>query len=130
MPQQGTILVVDDDRPVAEMIAEVLADEGYRVQLAHDGPSALAAIVAQVPDLVFADLVMREMSGLELQHAIRAWGYADLPVVLMTAAAAHTADLTIPGAAARLTKPFDLDELSRCVECYLASPRTARAAVA
>ena len=72
MPQQATILVVDDDRPVAEMIAEVLADEGYRVQLARDGPSALAAIVAQVPDLVLADLVMREMSGLELLHAIRA----------------------------------------------------------
>jgi DNA-binding NtrC family response regulator len=130
MPQQGTILVVDDDRPVAELIAEVLTDEGYRAQLAQDAPSALAAIVAEVPDLVIADLVLPWMSGLELLHAIRARGHADLPVVLMTTAAYRAADLAIHNAAAFLSKPFDLDDLLSCVEQSLRPQLEQREALA
>jgi DNA-binding NtrC family response regulator len=110
------ILVVDDDPAIATLLAEILTDEGYTVRLAYNGPGALSVIAAQVPDLVLIDLLMPGMSGLELLHAVRARGHADLPVILVTAAADRAVDLAVHTAAAFLPKPFDLDELLSCVE--------------
>ena len=130
MLRPARILVVDDDPAITTLLAEILTDEGYRAQLAQDAPSALAAVVVEAPDLVIADLLMREMSGLELLHAIRAWGHADVPVVLMTAAADRGADLTIHSAAACLLKPFDLDDLLSCIEQTLRPQLEQREALA
>jgi DNA-binding response OmpR family regulator len=128
MLQTETILAVDDDPSIAALIAEVLTDEGYTVRLAYDASGALAAIAAQVPNLVLADLLLPRMSGLELLRMVRAQGHADLPIILMTAATDRAADLTTPGAAAWLAKPFDIDELLACVERFV-SPRPIAIAV-
>ena len=100
----------------SQRVAETLTDEGYTVRLAYNGPGALSIIAAQVPDLVLIDLLMPGMSGLELPHAVRTRGHADLPVILMTAATDRAADLTMHTAAACLPKPFDLNDLLSCVE--------------
>jgi DNA-binding response OmpR family regulator len=126
MLRTETILVVDDDPAIAALIAEVLTDEGYTVRLAYDASSALAAIAAQVPDLVLTDLLLPGMSGLELLRMVRARGHADLPIIVVTAAADRAADLT--DAAACLAKPFEIDELLACVERYV-SPRLISIAV-
>jgi DNA-binding response OmpR family regulator len=128
MPWTGRILVIDDDPSIAALVAEVLTDEGYTVQLAYDGPDALAAIAAQMPDLVIADLLLPGMSGLELLHSVRERGHTQLPIIVMTAAAHRAADLTLHGAAAWITKPFDLDELLACVTRYV-SPQPISIAV-
>lgn len=128
MLQTETILVVDDDPSIAALIAEVLTDEGYAVRLAYDASSALAAIATQAPALVLADLLLPGMSGLELLRMVRAQGHADLPIILMTAAADRAADLTTQGATACLLKPFDIDELLACVARYV-SPQLISIAV-
>ena len=128
MLRTGTILVIDDDPAIAALIAEVLTDEGYTMQLAYDASSALAAIAAQAPDLVLADLLLPGMSGLELLRMVRARGHADLPIILVTAAADRAASLITQGATACLLKPFDIDELLGYVERYV-SPQPIAIAV-
>src|SRR5579864_8326698 len=60
------ILCIDDDRAVAEMIAEDLAARGFEVTMAHDGQEGLVAILKTMPDLVLCDVNMPVMSGFEL----------------------------------------------------------------
>ena len=56
MSSTATILLVDDDTAVARLLADVLSDAGYRVQIAEDGPSALRMIAASPPVMVLLDL--------------------------------------------------------------------------
>jgi CheY-like chemotaxis protein len=105
------ILIVDDEVFIREVLAEVLADEGYVVQTATDGRQALEAIAASRPDLVITDVMMPHLSGWQLLQEVRAQHPA-LPVILISAApesGAHREWLT--DHTAFLAKPFALDDL-------------------
>lgn len=82
--EKGRILVVDDDGFVAEMLADILAHEGYRVEIAAQGKEALR-ILAELPEisLVISDMNMPEMNGLELIEAIRRNG-CEVPIIILT----------------------------------------------
>jgi CheY-like chemotaxis protein len=65
------ILVVDDERRIAETLALILDTKGYAAEAVHDGASALEVCGRRLPDLVVADVVMPGMNGIELAIAIR-----------------------------------------------------------
>jgi CheY-like chemotaxis protein len=82
-----TILLVDDEYAALEMLAFLLANEGYQIATASDGAEALLRVREKRPDLIITDYWMPKMNGLELCARLRqeeAW--RTIPVLLMTAA--------------------------------------------
>jgi CheY-like chemotaxis protein len=115
-----TILIVDDEPLIVDILAEVLQDEGYDVLTAHNGRAALAAVDNGVPGLVLMDVMMPGMDGHEAYRAIRAHPRGKgIPVVLMSAAVKPS--LVDPGVSAFLPKPIDLDKLLGLVARLLGS---------
>ncbi|HWQ14724.1 MAG TPA: response regulator transcription factor [Roseiflexaceae bacterium] len=114
-----TVLVVDDEKAIAYLVADALEEEGYSVRVHHDGASALLDIINAPPDLVLLDIAMPVMVGDELLHYLRRHGYPDLPVIVMTAGLQPEAYLA-QGANAVLPKPFDLERLLELVARHLA----------
>jgi DNA-binding response OmpR family regulator len=111
----ATILVVDDDRILADAIGLVLREEGFVVRVAHDGLAALAVVDEGGVALVLSDVNMPEMDGHALLVAMRLRSNP-VPVVLMSAAVTPSHG---PDGAPFLAKPFDLDELFAAVRAAL-----------
>lgn len=83
------ILVVDDDELVLIALTELLKPRGYEVLTALSGPSALDLLCRDRADLIILDIIMPEMSGLEVCRKIRDMeGYQDVPIMLLTAKSA------------------------------------------
>jgi len=121
------ILIADDEEHITQLLAEVLTDAGYRVRVAYDGGSALAAVQEHTPALILLDNMMPVRSGLEVVRALRAQGYDKLPVIIMSAGTAAE-PLLRAGATDFLPKPFFLDDVLDCIRGYIgdALPRTMR----
>ncbi len=83
MERQATILVVDDDEDIAELMRDFLEAEGYAVLTAPDGPAALAALDRTSPDCVLLDVMMPGLSGFETLRRIRE--RSALPVLFLSA---------------------------------------------
>ncbi|MEO5766710.1 MAG: sigma-54 dependent transcriptional regulator [Polyangia bacterium] len=115
--EKGSILVVDDEANARTALAELLRDEGFRVETAADGFKALGRIEELAPDLILTDLKMPGMGGLELLEKVRGQD-PDIVVLVMTAfGAVETAvDAMKKGAADYLTKPLNTTELFLVVE--------------
>ena len=114
------ILVVEDNRTLAAGLVAVLRDDGFAVDLVHDGPSALAALTAEAFDLVVLDLSLPEMDGLEVLREIRAAG-VQTGVLILTARGAldeRVRGLDL-GADDYMTKPFEIAELEARVRVLL-----------
>lgn len=108
------ILVVDDEPDISAMVAYHLAREGYRVRTAATGTEGLEAIELERPDLVVLDLMLPEMSGLDLLRELRSRAELEsLPVILLTARKEESdrvEGLTL-GADDYVSKPFSPQEL-------------------
>lgn len=77
------ILIVDDERPVQEVLSLYLQREGFDVETAGDGEAALAAVQARPPDLVVLDLMLPKVSGMEVFRHLRA--HSAIPIIMLTA---------------------------------------------
>jgi two-component system response regulator RegX3 len=107
-----TILVVEDETTLRETLADALEVEGFRVVSAADGREALTRFRADKPDLVLLDLMLPELSGIEVCRIIRA--ESGVPIVMLTAKDSEL-DKVVGlelGADDYVTKPFSLRELS------------------
>ena len=107
-----TILVVEDETTLRETLVDALESEGFRVIDAADGRAALARFRADKPDLVLLDLMLPELSGIEVCRIIRA--ESGVPIVMLTAKDSEL-DKVVGlelGADDYVTKPFSLRELS------------------
>ncbi|MDY7095263.1 MAG: response regulator transcription factor [Acidobacteriota bacterium] len=105
------ILIVEDDRPIAELVAKNLSAAGFHCQQVHRGDEALLAAEGLCPDLVILDLLLPGLDGLEVMRALRRQG--DVPVLLLTARSSES-DKVLGfelGADDYLTKPFSTREL-------------------
>src|SRR5687768_1337212 len=117
-----TILVVDDEEPVRDFLAQLLEEDGHLVLTAIHGARALELINEQTPDLVISDVMMPILSGAELTRRLKANpATATIPVILMSSAGRRAADGT--GADAFIAKPFDLTALEELVERLLPPAR-------
>src|SRR5207244_11056990 len=80
-----TILVIDDDLDICEIVKVNLEGVGYQVSLAHDGAAGLAAARALRPDLIILDVLMPELDGWQVLDELRKeTSTADLPVIVLT----------------------------------------------
>ena len=122
------ILIVDDEAPVRAMIGQAVAELGYRVVEAEDGPAALCAIESERPELVILDYLMPEMDGTEVARRIAAID-PDLPVVFSTGHGALRALRDAAGdEASVLEKPFTLAELDALIARSLGARERLRTA--
>jgi len=117
--QRQTILVVDDERKLREMLRVYLEQEGYRVVEAPNGRDALFAARQERPDLVILDLMMPEMGGYDFLRAYAREGQA--PVIMLTARIEDTDKILglELGADDYVTKPFNVRELLARVRAVL-----------
>lgn len=85
-PSQPTILVVEDDLPIQEVLTDKLVREGFTALSANDGVAGLAVAIREHPDLIVLDILMPKMNGLEMMKKLRAhdnWGKR-VPIILLT----------------------------------------------
>ncbi len=127
MDQQIRVLVVDDDEPHAEAVAESLERVGYECVLAGSGREGLRQIEEQTFDIIVSDLIMDEVGGLEVLAKAKQ-ELPDAEVVILTGhSTIKTAVSAIQsGAAAYLTKPLDISELRAVADKTSKSQRLAR----
>ncbi len=122
------ILVVEDERTIADAVAARLRAEGFGVQVAVDGPSAVAAARHTPPDAIVLDIMLPGFDGLEVCRRIQA--ERPVPVLMLTARDDET-DLLVGlavGADDYMVKPFSMRELAARVHALLRrSARTAPA---
>jgi DNA-binding response OmpR family regulator len=114
-----TILVVDDEPTVRETVTEALVADGYGVVSAADGREALLHFRERPPDLVVLDLMLPQLSGIEVCRIMRA--ESDVPILMLTARSSEL-DKVVGlelGADDYVTKPFSLRELSARIRALL-----------
>jgi DNA-binding response OmpR family regulator len=123
-----TILVVEDEKNIARVIAYNLEREGHRVNLAKDGEEALDKARRQLPDLILLDLMLPKVDGLEVCRQLRADSRTALVPIIMLTAKTQEADRVIGlelGADDYIPKPFSPRELVARVKAVLRRSRRA-----
>ena len=118
---RGSVLVVDDEPTIAEVVARYLERAGYRTRVAGDGLEAIEAAATQRPDLVVLDLMLPGLDGLEVMRRLRDREPERMPVILLTAKGEES-DRVIGlrlGADDYVVKPFSPAELVARVDAVL-----------
>ncbi len=112
----ATILVVDDEFGIGELLEALLQDDGHRVLTAMNGRHALERMAEARPDLIISDLMMPVMDGAALLKAVREHAeYKETPFMLMCALPEASISDRVQGYDAFLRKPFKLAEMSGVV---------------
>ena len=118
-------LVVDDSLSARRAMAQVLSDSGFEVSTARDGMEAVEELEKTRPDILFVDLEMPRMNGIELTSHVRSRAdTAHVPIVMITSRSTekHRAQARTAGVNAYLTKPFDADDLLEQAERLMEAP--------
>jgi len=116
---EPTVLVVDDESTVTEVVSIYLERAGYQVRVASDGETALEVLEGQPPDLVVLDLMLPDVGGLEITRWLRARG--DTPIIMLSARREEV-DRILGlelGADDYVVKPFSPQELVSRVKAVL-----------
>lgn len=107
------VLLIEDEPNVSAFVRKGLEEEGYQVQAAYDGPSGLACLRGYPYDLLILDIALPGLNGWEVCRQIRAEGFTDLPILMLTALG--TTENVVKGldsgADDYLVKPFKFQEL-------------------
>ena len=108
---KSLILVVEDDAPVCNLITTTLKVHNYRFLTAVNGESAILEASSHNPDIIFLDLGLPDMDGIEVIRKIRTW--SNVPIIVISARSEDTdkIDALDAGADDYLTKPFSVEEL-------------------
>jgi DNA-binding response OmpR family regulator len=113
------VLVIEDDRHLADVVVRYLEREGFAVEVVHDGESGLRRALESLPDLVVLDLMLPRLHGIEVFRRLRR--VAPIPVVMLTARGSEEDRVTglELGADDYVAKPFSPRELSARVRAVL-----------
>jgi CheY-like chemotaxis protein len=118
-----TVLVVDDDRELAGVLAEALAEVGYRTLCAHDGEGALRSLEETQPAAIILDLLMPRMDGLAFLGSRRAdHRLAEIPVIVLSGEREMTRQAEALEADVVLEKPVKLLMLLGAIQQVLDEP--------
>lgn len=111
-----TILIIDDDAHIGNMLEEALSKEGYRVSHAYSGTEALLVLSGIRPDLILLDLMLPGLSGEDVLPKLKG-----IPVIVVSAKADidNKVDLLLGGAVDYVTKPFSTKELLARIAVHL-----------
>ena len=115
----GTVLIVEDDKRIANWVKVYMERAGFSAEVTHDGESGLALARNLTPDLIILDLMLPRLDGVELCRILRR--ESDVPIIMLTAREAH-AERVIgldSGADDYIVKPFDPEELIARAEAVL-----------
>jgi two-component system phosphate regulon response regulator PhoB len=132
-PRRNRILIVEDEVDLSSSMAYALRAHGYEAEIADRGESALRALDSFHPDLVLLDLMLPDMSGLEVCRRLRSSTGTDQPAVIIVSARAQEIDRVVGfeiGADDYVVKPFSVRELMLRIEARLKSRQSRREAPA
>lgn len=124
---RGSILVVEDEPTIAEVVARYLERAGYETRTAHDGPAAVAAASERRPDLVVLDIMLPGFDGLEVMRRLHV-DLDDRVAVILLTAKGEEADRLVglkSGADDYVVKPFSPKELVARVDAVMRRTRAA-----
>jgi DNA-binding response OmpR family regulator len=113
------VLIVEDDRDLAEIMLYILARAGYAARVAENGEQALRAVAAKRPALVLLDILMPVMDGRQCAKELRARYGNSVPIVVVSAAENVSAIREELGADDALAKPFEVRDLLGLVGRYI-----------
>lgn len=119
LPLQKTIIIVEDEPDTAEMFGEMMRLSGYNVIKTYGGTTAIGLITREKPDAVVLDLMMPDLSGLEVLRFMRRDPRLERIPVIVVSAKSLPSDIKIgldAGASVYLTKPVAFLDLKRAVE--------------
>jgi DNA-binding response OmpR family regulator len=125
-PARASVLVVDDEPTIGEVVARYLERAGYSARVASDGPQALALCAQSAPDLVVLDIMLPGIDGLEVMRRLReSQGSSEARVILLTARGREAERIVglRRGADDYVVKPFSPGELVARVEAVLRRDR-------
>ena len=111
------VLIVDDEPNIVTSLEFLMGRSGYQTLVARDGDEALAAVETFRPDLVLLDVMLPRRSGFEVCQRLRADGWTDVKILMLTAKGreAEVAKGLAVGADGYITKPFSTRELVEAV---------------
>ena len=118
-PKKKTVIIVEDEPDTAEMFAEMMNLSGYRVFKSYGGTPALNLITNHKPDAIVLDVMMPDLSGLDvLRHIRRDPRLKHIPVIVVSAKSMPTdiKDGLDAGASVYLTKPVSYNDLKNAVD--------------
>ena len=114
------ILVIEDEKKIARLISDALAEDGFSVDVSYEGTPGLAMAVANDYDLLILDIMLPDLSGLDILKRVRRGG-SSLPVIMLTAR--HAIEDRVEGldggADDYVTKPFYIEELKARINAQL-----------
>lgn len=123
--EKKNVIIVEDEPDAAEMFAEMMRVSGYEVTTIGNSTPAMGIISEKIPDIVILDVMMPDVSGLEVLRYIRREDHLkDIPVILVSAKSLPS-DIQVgmdAGASDYLTKPVSFLDLKRVVAKLLAEP--------
>ena len=122
------VLVVEDEPDLGNTVAYALRASGYDAQVADRGESALGALQSFSPDLILLDLMLPDMSGLDICRKVRSRKESDQPAIIMVTARAQEVDRVVGfevGADDYVVKPFSVRELMLRIEARLKARKAA-----
>ena len=119
IPEQKTVLIVEDEEDAAELFAEMMRVSGFRVLKTSSSAPAISIMNAEKPDVVILDIMMPEVSGLDILRQMRIDpGLSSIPVVVVSAKSmpADIKNGMEAGASTYITKPVGFLDLKEAVE--------------
>ena len=116
------ILIVEDDKIMSNVLDSLLKPEGYEILVARDGIDALKMIIDTQPSLIITDIMMPNLSGLELLNIYKGQLFQETPVIVISSMDAYDVQYfaIAVGAAAYFVKPFSGAEIVQTVNDLLA----------
>jgi CheY-like chemotaxis protein len=115
----ATVLVVDDEVPILNIVRDILELEGHTVQTALNGRDALRKLEQELPDLVMSDIMMPLLNGIELCRELKRQRRFEAVPVILFSAAQTLPDPTACAYDATLSKPFEIDTMLQIVDQVL-----------
>ena len=118
MTNGKTILVVDDEKAICELIKDLLESEGFKIFTANNGEDGLKLLQSMIPDLIILDMNMPKMSGIEFYSKIAKPedGTSVIPVLVLTGRGNMKSMFEGLGVSGFISKPFNASELIETVK--------------